>query len=28
MLADAGFAIVASAYAPIGAYADYTCVRS
>jgi SAM-dependent methyltransferase len=28
MLADAGFEIVASAYAPIGGYADYTCVRS
>jgi SAM-dependent methyltransferase len=28
MLADAGFEIVASTYAPIGAYADYTCVRS
>ena len=28
MLAEAGFEIVAAAYAPIGAYADYTCVRS
>jgi hypothetical protein len=28
MLADAGLELVASAYAPIGAYADYTCVRS
>lgn len=28
MLADAGFEIVVSAYAPIGAYADYTCLRS
>jgi SAM-dependent methyltransferase len=28
MLVEAGFEIVTSAYAPIGAYADYTCVRS
>jgi SAM-dependent methyltransferase/ribosomal protein S18 acetylase RimI-like enzyme len=28
MLGRAGFEIVDSAYAPIGAYADYTCVRS
>jgi SAM-dependent methyltransferase len=28
MLAQAGFEIVESAYAPIGAYAAYTCVRS
>jgi SAM-dependent methyltransferase len=28
MLVEAGFEIVESAYAPIGAYADYTCVRS
>jgi CPA2 family monovalent cation:H+ antiporter-2 len=27
-LAEAGFEIVASSYAPIGAYAAYTCVRS
>ncbi len=28
MLAGAGFEIVASAYAPVGAYADYTCVKT
>jgi len=28
MLAGTGFRILDSAYAPIGAYADYTCVRS
>ena len=28
MLADAGFEIVEAAYAPIGVYAAYTCVRS
>jgi SAM-dependent methyltransferase len=28
MLVQAGFEIVEAAYAPIGAYADYTCVRS
>jgi SAM-dependent methyltransferase len=28
MLADAGLEIVESAYAPVGAYADYTCIRS
>jgi cyclopropane fatty-acyl-phospholipid synthase-like methyltransferase len=28
MLAEAGFEIVASSYAPIGAYAAYTCVKA
>ena len=28
MLAQAGFEIVEAAYAAIGAYAEYTCVRS
>jgi SAM-dependent methyltransferase len=28
MLVEAGFEMAASAYAPIGAYADYTCVKT